>query len=76
MLGVDLSKPIEISLHAREKMLDRGASESEIDMAILDKQRRAYGYRDKTYMKLKIIQSCALWMGRFRPWDCVHNFPS
>jgi hypothetical protein len=32
---VDLSKPIEFSPHAREKMLDCGASESEIDMAIL-----------------------------------------
>ena len=38
--------------------------------------RRAYGYRDKTYMKLKIIQACTPWMGRFRPWDWVHNFPS
>lgn len=38
--------------------------------------RRAYGYRDKPYMKLKIIQGCTPWMGEFRPWDWVHNFPS
>jgi transposase len=38
--------------------------------------RRAYGYRDKTYMKLKIIQACTPWMGEFRPWAWVHNFPS
>jgi transposase len=38
--------------------------------------RRAYGYRDKEYMKLKIIQACTPWMGEFRPWAWVHNFPS
>jgi len=31
---IDLSKPIEFSKHAREKMLDRGASEDEIRAAI------------------------------------------
>ena len=31
---MDLSKPIEFSMHAREKMLDRGASEDEIRVAI------------------------------------------
>jgi len=31
---VDLSKPIEFSMHAREKMLDRGASEDEVRAAI------------------------------------------
>ena len=31
---MNLSKPIEFSPHAREKMLDRGASESEVEMAI------------------------------------------
>lgn len=30
--------------------------------------RRAYGYRDKDYMKLKIIQACTPWMAEFRPW--------
>jgi transposase len=29
--------------------------------------RRAYGYRDKEYMKLKIIQACSS-LGVFRPW--------
>ena len=29
--------------------------------------RRAYGYRDKDYMKLKIIQTCSH-LGQFRPW--------
>ena len=40
--------------------------------------RRAYGYRDKDYMKLKIIQACTPWMGVFRPWGWVHvhNFSS
>lgn len=31
---MDISKPIELSSHAREKMLDRGASESEVQAAI------------------------------------------
>lgn len=40
--------------------------------------RRAYGYRDKEYMRLKIIQVCTPWMGVFRPWGWVHvhNFSS
>ncbi len=35
--------------------------------------RRAYGYRDKEYMRLKIIQACTPWMGVFRPWGWVHT---
>lgn len=31
---VDISKPIEFSMHAREKMLDRGALEDEVRAAI------------------------------------------
>ena len=31
---MNLPKPIEFSPHAREKMLDRGASESEVEVAI------------------------------------------
>lgn len=31
---MDVSKPIEFSMHAREKMLDRGASEEEVRAAI------------------------------------------
>ena len=38
--------------------------------------RRAYGYRDKEYMRLKIIQACTPWMGLFRPWGFAHNFLS
>jgi len=34
--------------------------------------RRAYGYRDKDYMKLKVIQACTPWMGHFRPWGWTH----
>lgn len=30
--------------------------------------RRAYGYRDKGYMKLKIIQACSPPLGVFQPW--------
>jgi len=35
--------------------------------------RRAYGYRDKDYMKLKIIQACTPWMAKFRPWPSTHT---
>lgn len=35
--------------------------------------RRAYGYRDKDYMKLKIIQACTPWMSQFRPWAVTHS---
>jgi transposase len=34
--------------------------------------RRAYGYRDKEYMKLKIIQGCSS-LGVFQPWVCAVN---
>jgi transposase len=36
--------------------------------------RRAYGYRDKDYMKLKIIQSCTPSMAEFRHWTVAHTF--
>ena len=36
--------------------------------------RRAYGYRDKEYMKLKIIQASTPWMAHFRPWSTAHTF--
>ena len=35
--------------------------------------RRAYGYRDTDYMKLKIIQACTPWMAQFRPWTITHS---
>lgn len=38
--------------------------------------RRAYGFRDKTYMKLKIIQGCTPWMSQFRPWTVAHSSSS
>ena len=34
--------------------------------------RRAYGYRDKEYMKLKIIQACSH-LGEFHPWRYSFN---
>lgn len=34
--------------------------------------RRAYGYRDKEYMKLKIIQACSH-LGVFQPWPLSFN---
>ncbi len=34
--------------------------------------RRAYGYRDKEYMKLKIIQVCSS-LGEFNPWSFSFN---
>jgi transposase len=38
--------------------------------------RRAYGFQDKAYMKLKIIQGCTPWMGQFRPWTVAHRSSS
>ncbi len=35
--------------------------------------RRAYGYRDKDYMKLKVIQACTPWMVKFQPWTVAHS---
>jgi transposase len=35
--------------------------------------RMAYGYRDKEYMRLKIIQTCTPWMRKFHPWLLIHN---
>ena len=35
--------------------------------------RRAFGYRDKDYMKLKIIQACTPWMVQFQPWKLTHS---
>ena len=35
--------------------------------------RMAYGFRDKEYMKLKIIQTCTPWMREFNPWKIRHN---
>ena len=35
--------------------------------------RMAYGYRDKEYMKLKIIQTCTPWMREFSPWTLIYN---
>lgn len=37
--------------------------------------RRAYGYRDKEYMKLKIIQACSS-LGTFRPYGIDPDNPS
>ncbi len=37
--------------------------------------RRTYGYRDKEYMKLKIIQGCSS-LGVFQPWRHADNVPS
>lgn len=34
--------------------------------------RRAYGYRDKEYMQLKIIQGCSS-LGVFEPWSFFNN---
>lgn len=31
--------------------------------------RRAYGYRDERFKKLKIIQACTPWMNEFQPWS-------
>jgi len=31
--------------------------------------RRAYGYRNQDFKKLKIIQACTPWMNKFEPWS-------
>ena len=35
--------------------------------------RRAYGYRDEEYMRLKLIQTCTKWMREFKPWGLPHK---
>lgn len=35
--------------------------------------RRAYGYRDKDSMTLKVIHACTPWMAQFRPWTVAHS---
>lgn len=35
--------------------------------------RRAYGFQDKEYLKLKIIQTCTPWMAKFNPWSATHS---
>lgn len=38
--------------------------------------RCAYGYRDKQYRKLELIQTCTPWMAEFRPRAATHSFLS
>jgi len=55
---------------------DKKASLGYIESANLKARnviRMAYGYRDKEYMKLKIIQTCTPWMREFCPWTLIHN---
>jgi transposase len=55
---------------------DKKASLGYIESANLKARnviRMAYGYRDKKYMKLKIIQTCTPWMREFTPWTLIHN---
>lgn len=36
--------------------------------------RRAYGYRDDAYCRLKIIQACTPWMNEFNPWPVTPRY--
>lgn len=64
-------------LACREKRVSLGYIEA-TNLKAKNLIRRAYGFRDKEYMRLKIIQACTPWMGEFRPWGWVHahNFLS
>ena len=35
--------------------------------------RSAYSYRDKDYMKLKVIQACTPWMAQIQSWTATHG---
>lgn len=65
------AKMIDRHLHGILAYCDKKVSLGYIESSNLKARnviRRAYGYRDKDYMKLKIIQACTPWMGQFRPW--------
>ncbi len=70
-------KMVERHLHGILAYCDKKVSLGYIESSNLKARnviRRAYGYRDKDYMKLKIIQACTPWMAQFRPWSVTHSF--
>ena len=71
-------KMVERHLHGILAYCDKKVSLGYIESSNLKARnviRRAYGYRDKDYMKLKIIQACTPWMAQFCPWTVTHTLP-
>ena len=71
------AKMVDRHLHGILSYCDKKVSLGYIESSNLKARnviRRAYGYRDKDYMKLKIIQACTPWMAQFRPWTVTHSF--
>jgi len=67
---------VERHLHGILSHCDKKVSLGYIESSNLKARnviRRAYGYRDKEYMKLKIIQACTPWMAQFCPWRVTHS---
>ena len=67
---------VERHLHGILSHCDKKVSLGYIESSNLKARnviRRAYGYRDKEYMKLKIIQACTPWMDQFCPWRITHS---
>lgn len=60
---MDVSKPIEFSDHAREKMADRGASEEEVMIAI--RMGHPEPARKGRVMFRKNFSYHALWRGKY-----------
>ena len=70
------AKMVDRHLHGILSYCDKKVSLGYIESSNLKARnviRRAYGYRDKDYMKLKIIQACTPWMAQFRPWIVPHS---
>jgi transposase len=66
-----VEKHLEGILAANDKKVKLGYIEA-TNLHARNVIRRAYGYRDKEYMKLKIIQACSS-LGAFRPWNPSFN---
>jgi transposase len=67
---------VERHLHGILSYCDKKVSLGYIESSNLKARnviRRAYGYRDEDYMKLKIIQACTPWMAQFCPWRVTHS---
>jgi transposase len=67
-----VEKHLDGILACRDKKVSLGYMES-TNLKAKNVIRRAYGYRDKPYMKLKIIQACFPWINRFQPWPLTHT---
>lgn len=70
-----VEKHLEGILSFCDKQVSLGYVES-VNLKAKNIIRRAYGFRDKDYMKLKIIQGCTPWMSQFRPWSVTHSSTS